>query len=500
FIGLDVTKDGIRSKALEVIKEIQFFPKWGEARLQAMMENRPDWCVSRQRIWGVPIPIFYCIETGEALADYGVMMKVADAMEKGGGIDAYHNEPVEKFVGPEYVKGKFGSKGFKKGRDILDVWFDSGICHAAVQKRRENMGFPADIYIEGSDQHRGWFNTSLLSSIATNDVAPFKALVTHGFVNDSEGKKMSKSKGNTVDPQEVSSKSGAEIIRLWSVYEDYGQDLTCGPSELERVTETYRRIRNTMRYLLGATYDFDPKKNSVPYAQMTEIDQWALNQLSNLIGEVTKAYESYEFYKIYHALNHFFTVELSAVYLDSIKDRLYTWKTDGLPRRSSQTVLWVLTDNLLRLMAPVLSFLAEEVYQNMPSKSEDSIFLHDFPAAPQEWTRPDLATKFGEILKVRTEAAKVLEGLRQEKTIGASLEASVTVYCDGEALKNLTAYEKHLREFFIVSEFKVKQGAFKIEAVKAPGEKCVRCWHYSEETGKSSKFPGVCPKCVEALS
>lgn len=499
FIGLDVTKDGIRAKALKAIKEIQFFPKWGEARLQAMMENRPDWCISRQRIWGVPIPIFYCIETDEALVDHDVMMKVADAIDKGG-IDAYHNLPVETFVGPEHVKGKFGSKGFRRGRDILDVWFDSGVCHAAVQKRRGNMGFPADIYLEGSDQHRGWFNTSLLSSIATNDVPPFKALITHGFVNDSEGKKMSKSKGNSVDPQEVSGKSGAEIIRLWTVYEDYGQDLTCGPSELERVTETYRRIRNTMRYLLGATYDFDPKKDVVAYEKMTELDQWILHRLSELIADVTKAYETYEFYKIYHALNHFFTVELSATYLDSIKDRIYTGKTTGNARRSSQTALWILTDNLIRLMAPVLSFLAEEVYQNTKSKSEDSVFLHDFPVADQKWSRPDLATKFAEILRVRAETSKVLEGLRQEKTIGASLEAQLTLTAEGEAYKSLKAYESGLREFFIVSDFKLKEGQFRIEATKAPGEKCVRCWHYSLETGKNSQFAEVCPKCVEALS
>ena len=502
FIGLDQENTQIRKKTLQAMSSIQFFPAWGEARLRAMMENRPDWCLSRQRIWGVPIPIFYCKKTGQPLADFNIMMKVADVMEKEGGIDAFYKYPAEHFIGNFKVQGDFGSEGFAHGKDILDVWFDSGICHAAVQKLREGMRVPADIYLEGSDQHRGWFNTSLLSSMVTNGVPPFKALVTHGFVTDSQGLKMSKSKGNVVDPIEVGNRNGVEIIRLWSVYEDYGQDLSCGQTELERVTETYRRIRNTMRFLLGSTADFDAKKDSVPYAQLTELDQWALDRLFDLNQKVTEAYNEYSFYKVYHALNQFFTVDLSATYLDILKDRLYTWKADGLERRASQTVLFTMTDYLVRMFAPVLSFLAEEVYSFMKVDKKESVFLLDFPVAPKEWKNQQLAQNFTELIKVRTEVQKELELLRANKTIGASLEAKVVIHAGGNLHSILKNYSG-LREFLIVSEVvlevAVDKDTFKVHAEKAAGEKCVRCWTYSPQTGASTQFPGVCPKCVEAL-
>jgi isoleucyl-tRNA synthetase len=503
FIGLDLEGSEIRKAALKSMDDIEFFPQWGEARFRAMMEGRPDWCLSRQRVWGVPIPIFYCNKTGKPLADVNVMMKVADVMEAEGGIDAFFAHPPEFFIGQTKfdaaLGADFGSEGFRHGKDILDVWFDSGICHAAVQSRREGMSVPADIYLEGSDQHRGWFNTSLLSSMASHNRAPFKALITHGFVNDSSGMKMSKSKGNAVDPQVVSSQSGAEILRLWTVYEDYGQDLTCGKTELDRVTETYRRIRNTMRFLLGATGDFESTKDSVPYEKMTPVDQWALGRLYDLNLKVTAAYEEYSFYKIYHLLNNFFTVDLSAIYLDVLKDRLYTWKGDGLPRRSSQTVLHVMTDYLVRMMAPVLSFLAEETYTYMKGEKHESVFLLDFPTAPAKWNNPELMARFEEILKVRSEAQKSLEPLRAQKLIGANLEAHVDIWAEGATLQALRTCGDDLREILIVSSLKVQEGPLKVEARKADGEKCVRCWTYSTEIGKSTKFPGICPKCVEAL-
>ena len=499
FLGLDMEGSKIREKTLRALGDVRFFPSWGEARLRSMMEGRPDWCLSRQRIWGVPIPIFYCRKTGQALTDVKVMMKVADTMEKEGGIDAFFKHPPEFFIGPWNKPGEFGSEGFNHGQDILDVWFDSGVCHAAVQKKRKGLSVPADIYLEGSDQHRGWFNTSLLSSMATNGAPPYRALLTHGFVNDSQGLKMSKSKGNSVDPSEVSSRSGAEILRLWSIYEDYGQDLTCGPDLLERVTETYRRIRNTMRFLLGATAGFDPQKDAVPFEKMTELDQWALNRLNQLTETVTAAYDEYSFYKVYHALNNFFTVDLSATYLDILKDRLYTWKEDGLPRRSSQTVLFLMTDHLVRIMAPVLSFLAEEVYGYQQGAKVESVFLLDFPKSNPAWKKPELVCKFEKLLEVRGVVQKQLEELRAQKVIGASLEASVTITCDGEtatALQNFSG----LREFLIVSEVKLDKGTFAVHAQKAAGEKCVRCWTYSTRIGESPKLPGVCPKCTEALT
>jgi isoleucyl-tRNA synthetase len=537
FIGLDLESTQIRKKTLNAIDEkIQFFPQWGQARLRAMMENRPDWCLSRQRNWGVPIPIFYCKKTGHPLADFDVMMKVADLMENGGGLEAYHKINPMDLIG-DFKKLSFyqasefsrelkndplyGSEGFVQGNDILDVWFDSGVCHAAIQKRREGMSYPADIYLEGSDQHRGWFNTSLLSAMATNGTPPYKALLTHGFVTDSQGFKMSKSKGNVIDPMDVAKQNGIEILRLWSVYEDYGQDLSCGKTELERVTETYRRIRNTMRFLLGATSDFDPTTNSIPHEKMTEIDQWALARLYELNKKITAAFEEYSFYKVYHALNTFFTVDLSATYLDILKDRLYTWKVDGVERRGSQTVLYHMTDYLVRMMAPILSFLAEESYGYMKTGGAkvESVFLLDFPVAPEQWNNPALLEKFQNLLVVRSEVQKQLEVLRANKTIGASLEGLVTITADGETLKSLQSFfgassssQSGLREFLIVSKVELKSGTFSVTAQKAPGEKCVRCWtyydrstekpdgHSAEKLNVESKFPGICQKCIEALS
>jgi isoleucyl-tRNA synthetase len=513
FIGLDQEGTELRKVALKEIDSISFFPKWGEVRFRSMMEGRPDWCLSRQRIWGVPIPVFYCLKTGKPLIDIDVMMKVADVMEKEGGIEAFFKFSPEHFIGDTVQRknlnardADFGSQGFRHGKDIFDVWFDSGICHAAVQKRRTGMSMPADIYLEGSDQHRGWFNTSLVSSVATNGKAPFKALITHGFVNDSQGMKMSKSKGNVVDPNDVASKSGAEIIRLWTVYEDYGGDVKCGPQEFERVTETYRRMRNTMRFLLGSTFDFNPATDNVPYEKMTALDQWALVRLFDLNKKITEAYEEYSFYKVYHALNNFFTVDLSATYLDILKDRLYTWKANGTPRRSAQTAIYTITDYLVRMMAPVLSFLAEESYGYQKGEKKESVFLTEFPKAPDQWNNNKIASQFEELLKVRGDVQKILENLRAQKTIGASLDAKTTIKAEGKALESLKAFHgkgglsSDLREFFIVSDIELLSGSYEVTAEKAAGEKCVRCWVYSPDTGHNSNHPGVCSKCSEALN
>lgn len=506
FIGIDLENSEIRKKTLKSIETIQFFPEWGRARFQAMMENRPDWCLSRQRIWGVPIPILVCVATGEPLADYDIMMRAADVVAEGG-IEAYYRSDANKLAGttwkkPSNAKPEFGTKGFKLGRDILDVWFDSGVCHSAVHSEHANRGYKntqADIYLEGSDQHRGWFNTSMLSSMATTEKPPFKALITHGFVNDSQGRKMSKSLGNVIDPNEVSSKSGSEIVRLWAAYGDYGGDIGCGKEELTRVTETYRKIRNTMRFLLGSTSDFNFANEAIDPKKMTQIDQWMLDQLNKLITEVTAAYDRYEFYRVYHLLNHFFTVTLSATYMDILKDRLYTWKHDGLARKSSQTVLFLTSSALIRMMAPILTFLAEETYSYFKDKTKDSVFLEDFPVANKNWENAELAQLFEKVLSVRGDVQKKLEELRANKTIGASLEASVEIQAEEEMYQALMAV-KDLREILIVSEVSVKKGSYQIVAKKADGEKCVRCWVYSKEISTAGPHTHVCPKCIEALT
>jgi len=366
FLAMDDERYNVRKKALGAVDKVRFVPAWGEARLRAMIENRPDWCLSRQRVWGVPIPVFYCRACGTALAKPEIFYKVAEAMEKSGkGIEAYHAVPEGEFTAGHKCE-KCSGADFRRGVDILDVWFDSGVCHAAVQARRAGLENPADVYLEGSDQHRGWFQTSLLTSIATGEKAPFKALVTHGFVNDRAGNKMSKSAGNATSPAEVTKTSGAEILRLWAAHEDFGQDVTYGPEELARVTETYRRLRNTMRFMLGNIGDFDPKAHAVPFEKMTLLDRFALGRLNDLIRKTATAYDNYEFYKVYHALNVFFTVDLSAGYLDMLKDRLYTWKKTAPERRSSQTVIHTLIDHLVRIMAPITSFLAEETLSYLP--------------------------------------------------------------------------------------------------------------------------------------
>ncbi len=500
FIKMD-GDTGLRKRALDQVENnIQFYPSWGKQRLNAMVSNTPDWCLSRQRTWGVPIPVFYCKSCDHALVNSKIMNQVADVMESTKkGIEAFFDTDVSTFTEGHKCEN-CGEADFKAGKDILDVWFDSGVCHTAVQQKRDELDFPADIYLEGSDQHRGWFQTSLMSSMAAYDTTPYKALITHGFVNDAQGYKMSKSKGNVLDPEKVIQQYGAEILRLWVAYEDYGQDVTVGPEMMKRISETYRRIRNTQRFMLGNLFDFDPQKDKVDFKDLNALDQWALIKLNELVNKCTEAYEGFNFYKVYHAVNQFYTVDLSATYLDIIKDRLYTGKVDGNKRRSSQTVIYELLKNLSSLMAPILSFIAEETYEYIPGKKEESIFLTEFPKTNSDWSNDKILKDFEVLLNIRSQVSKNLETLRAEKTIGSSLEAHVKISADDNSLKVLKEYDSHLNELFIVSQISLASGTeISIESVKAEGEKCVRCWNYSNNLGSHKDWPNVCPKCVEAL-
>lgn len=499
FIKMDDETYNIRQKALNALEDITFVPSWGVKRLTAMIENRPDWCISRQRNWGVPLPVLYCVDCDHPLVDATIMEKIATAMEQGLGIEAYYDMPIEELVGQHKCEN-CGKTEFKKGTDILDVWFDSGICHAAVQRKREGMKFPADLYLEGSDQHRGWFQTSLLTSIASNGQSPFKSLLTHNFVNDSQGRKMSKSLGNVVDPLDLIKQSGAELLRLWAASQDYGQDMNYSNEGFQRVTETYRRLRNTLRFLLGNIGDFDYSKNKVDYAQMTPLDQWALDRTYQFMKAVEENYEQYEFYKVYHALNNFFSIDLSAYYLDMIKDRLYTWKTDGLDRRSCQTVIYLLTGNLIKIMAPITSFLSEETYGYYSGKTQESVFLESFPKAQEEWKNEKLRDHFAKLFEVRTLVSKNLEEARTSKMIGSSLEAQIKLTLPPAELKLVESMsQRHLREFFIVSQVEFAPGTeINVLVQKAGGEKCPRCWNY-DTLAETKEFGAICPKCNEAL-
>ena len=498
FIKMDHESYNIREKTLKAIKNVKWIPSWGEKRITSMIENRPDWCLSRQRIWGVPIPVLFCNKCHEPLVDKEIMLKIADVMDKKGGIEAFHSHPITDLVGTKTCS--CGSNQFTKSKDILDVWFDSGVCFAAVQKKRKGMQQPADLYLEGSDQHRGWFHTSLLASIASEDQAPYKAVLTHGFVMWSKGQKMSKSLGNTVSPEDIIKKNGAEILRLWASHEDYSQDLTCEPEAFQRVTETYRRLRNTMRFLLGNLHDFDATKDLIPYDEMEDLDKYALSQLSNLTKKCHSYYENYEFYKVYHALNQFFTVFLSSFYLDILKDRLYTWKENGKPRRSAQSILHHLLWTLCPIMSPILSFLSEEVYSHLKGNKKESIFLEDYPTTPSQWENEKLNTQFEELLKIRSDVSKSLEELRVKKVIGSSLEAEVEISAEGQQFSLLNLYKEKLFHFFIVSKVTLKEGKYRIQSIKSRGVKCERCWNFYEKDKGNEQFPLACPKCVEALT
>jgi len=508
FISME--KNDLRAKSLAEINNVNWIPKWGRERIYGMIENRPDWCVSRQRSWGVPITAFYCKSCGEVLADGKIMHHVADLFDEHSS-DIWYDWEASRFLPEGTVCPSCGKGDFDKETDILDVWFDSGVSHAAVCELRPYLGSPADMYLEGSDQHRGWFHSSLLASVGTRGRAPYRSVLTHGFVVDGSGRKMSKSVGNVVAPEDVIKKFGADVLRLWVAAQDYRDDLRISQEILTRLSEAYRRIRNTCRYILGNIHDFDPATDSVPYAEMPELDRWAMHQLELLKEKVLTSYNECEFHILYHAVNGFCTVEMSAFYLDILKDRVYTSKQSSRARRSGQTVMYAVLDALVRIMAPVLSFTAEEVWAEMPGKREDSVHMALFPALSPACKDEALAGRWEKIIKLRSEVSKALELARVKKVIGHSLDAAVALKASGETAALLKDMAGDLAGIFIVSKatlvdqlagedvYKAEGEELEIQVSAAPGEKCERCWSYDEEIGKDAEHPTICPKCLAAV-
>jgi len=507
---ISMKANDLRANSLEAINQVQWIPKWGKERIYGMIENRPDWCISRQRSWGVPITAFSCTACGEYLADGTIMDHVAEHFKQHSA-DVWFDWTADKLLPAGTTCPKCGAAAFEKENDILDVWFDSGVSHAAVLEPNPKLTSPADMYLEGSDQHRGWFHSSLLESVGTRGRAPYKNVLTHGFVVDGSGRKMSKSVGNVVAPEEVIKKYGAEILRLWVAAQDYRDDIRISQEILTRLSEAYRRIRNTCRYILGNLNDFDPAKDSIAPADMPEIDRWALHQLELLKEKVLASYAEYEFHVLYHAVNGFCTVEMSAFYLDILKDRVYTSRTTSLERRSAQTVMYRILDTLLRIIAPVLSFTADEAWKYLPGSHEASVHLAAFPALQPELKDDRLVERWERIMKVRAEISKALEQARVAKTIGHSLDAAVTIGADAELLAFLRDYEADLAAIFIVSKVTLADGitgdsysaeslpGLQLQVSAAPGDKCERCWCYSEELGQNESHPAICPKCTAAV-
>ncbi|MBR1589699.1 MAG: isoleucine--tRNA ligase [Acidaminococcaceae bacterium] len=504
--------DGFREAALNAIhNEVEWIPAWGEPRIHNMIADRHDWCISRQRVWGVPIPIFYCENCNEPLVNEATIDKIANIFEQEGS-DAWWKYEADALL-PEGTKcPKCGHDHFRKEKDIMDVWFDSGSSHMGVLTKRPELEWPCAMYLEGSDQHRGWFQSSLLTSVAVTGHAPYKSVLTHGYVVDGDGRKMSKSLGNVIAPQDEIKQYGADIVRLWAASADYKQDIRISKEIMKQPSDAYRKIRNTIRYILGNTNDFAYEKDKVAFADMQELDQWALMRLQQLKKEVDAAYEAYDFHVLFHAIHNFCTVEMSSFYLDIIKDRLYVSRADDPARRSAQTAMYEILNDLIVMLAPVLSFTMEEVWQFMkkPANAPESVQMLPWPEVKTEYLNEALETKFDNFIAIRSEVTKVLEGHRQNKTIGNSLEAKVLLFAEGEALEILKSVEKDLPTLLIVSQVEVQEGAaageeatgrndLKVTVKPADGHKCERCWTYSESVGKNEAHPELCDRCAAVV-
>lgn len=517
FISME--KNGLRTKSLDNIKKVTWTPGWGMQRIYAMIEHRPDWCLSRQRAWGVPITVVSCKSCGEIVKSDELIENIDSCFAKEGA-DAWFSHDLADFLPQGLTCEGCGNSEFIKENDILDVWFDSGVSYAAVCEQRQELRSPADLYLEGSDQHRGWFHSALLTSVGTRGTAPYKGVLTHGYVVDGQGKKMSKSVGNVVAPQEVIEKYGAEILRLWVSSEDYRDDVKVSDEILGQVTDAYRKIRNTIRYLLGNLSDFAPGVDALPYDELEALDRWALARFEELKTKVVSSYEKYEFHSIYHSLNYFCTMTMSSFYLDILKDRLYVSGTDSSLRRSAQTVLYEIAEGLLQLMSPILCFTASEAWDALKGRDQKtdlsgSIFFTDFPSPSPPYQLDDATEQeWADLVKVRAEITKALELARADKTIGHPLEAEVLISAQGKLKEFVTSQEQRLKELSIVSELMVvDQDSFgdlqpmqseEVEGLviavrAASGEKCERCWIRSDSVGTMEGHPTICSRCFGVI-
>lgn len=511
FMSID--HKNLRKRLLDKIEEVKWVPAQGQQRLSTMIENRPDWCLSRQRYWGVPIPVFMCKSCKRWIADPKAIDHFASIVKKKG-TDAWFELDAKELL-PVGYKCACGSSDFQKGEDILDVWFESGVSHEAVLKARKNLNYPADLYLEGSDQHRGWFQSSLITSMAMNQDLAFKSVLTHGFVVDGEGRKMSKSLGNVISAQEIIKNYGADILRLWVAFSDYNDDIRISDTIIARLTDAYRKIRNTARLILGNIYDFNPDKDRVSYEEMDDIDKWAVLRAHRLLRDIDGFYKNFQFHKVYHSLYAFCIIDMSNFYMDIVKDILYTFKSDSHRRRSCQSALYEILDIIAKVIAPVMVFTSEEIFQSMPKakNAPESVHLSLFPDIEHLTIDNPLELRYEKLRKIRNAALKVLEANRVSGIIRSSLEAKVRLYTDSEDTYNfLSENELSLPALFIVSQVELYKKAQSPDAVvveglpdlaiqvdKAEGEKCDRCWNFSKTTGSNKDYPSTCRRCQDVL-
>ncbi len=519
FISMDnVLEDGktLRGEALKEIERVKWFPDWSKNRIKSMVENRPDWCISRQRSWGVPITVFYCKKCGNIINNQEIFDHIANLFENYEyGADLWFEKDAKELL-PEGTKcPKCGSEEFEKEEDILDVWFDSGVSHSAVLKTGfwPELKWPADIYLEGSDQHRGWFQSSLLEGVASYDRAPYDTVISHGFTLDEKGRKMSKSLGNVIPPEKIIKMYGADILRLWVVSEDYTEDIKIGMNLMKAIADDYRKIRNTFRYFLGNLYDFNPKTDKVNYEDLLELDKWILSKLQKIIRNGLNHYENYRFYKIYHEVKRFMIVDLSAIYLDILKDRLYIYAPDSLERRSAQTVLYELLTSLTKLLAPILSFTTEEVWEHLRKIEpdiEESIHLELMPKVREEYINDELEAVYEDLLRIRKDVLRGLEEARKQDLIRHPYEAKVLLKLPEDYKSLILDRLDWIKFFFTVSQLEVVNNVdtdIKVESEdiegltvgikRAEGEKCPRCWIYDKSVGKNGQ--PVCDRCMEQI-